>query len=229
MPKVLLVEDNPKVRKALSKILTGSGYFASEITKFHNYDEIIMDIQRINPDLVLLDLGLAELSGLELLRHLRAESNIPVIILTGNIAESNELLAMGFGADDYILKPYRSAILILRIAAVLRRTQHNDASKKINYQEATIDLGKGIIERKNSGQLKKVYLTKNEMIVLRCLLENRGEIVRRGLLMEELWNNQEYINDNALTVNVSRLREKFQKVGLGSCIETRKGLGYILL
>lgn len=224
MSKVLLVEDDPEIRKILREILESAGYEVSEILDFTRIDDIKNEILALSPDLVLLDLGLAGLSGLELLRRLRSESDLAVIILTGNDTESNELLAMGYGADDFILKPYRSELLLLRIRAVLRRLNSHVGSEQYQFAGAKIDLARGVIIREN----RRIHLTKNEMIILRQLLEEQGKIVPRETLMTELWNNQEYINDNALTVNVSRLRTKLQKITGENAIETHKGLGYSL-
>lgn len=225
MARVLIIEDEPEIRRILGEILTGAGYDVLKITKFTSLDQISAEISELWSDLILLDLGLAGLSGLELLRRLRETSNIPVIILTGNSTESNELLAMGYGADDFILKPYKSELLLLRIRAVLRRTLEHQQPKIYNFAGTEIDLARGVISCHN----RRVHLTKNEMIILRQLLEERGKIVSRETLMTELWNNQEYINDNALTVNISRLRTKLEKLTGRNTIETHKGLGYSLM
>lgn len=225
MTRVLIIEDEPEIRRVLGEILVGAGYEALEIANFENLDQISTEVGELQPDLILLDLGLAGLSGLELLRRLRSTSNIPVIIFTGNSTESSELLAMGYGADDFILKPYKSEILLLRIRAVLRRTMEGAHQDIYNFAGARIDLARGAI----SFQKRRIHLTKNEMVILRQLLEERGGIVSRETLMTELWNNQEYINDNALTVNVSRLRTKLEKLIGRNVIETHKGLGYSLV
>lgn len=225
MARVLIIEDEPEIRRILGEILTGAGYDVLKITKFTSLDQISAEISELWSDLILLDLGLAGLSGLELLRRLRETSNTPVIILTGNSTESNELLAMGYGADDFILKPYKSELLLLRIRAVLRRTLEHQQPKIYNFAGTEIDLARGVISCHN----RRVHLTKNEMIILRQLLEERGKIVSRETLMTELWNNQEYINDNALTVNISRLRTKLEKLTGRNTIETHKGLGYSLM
>ena len=142
--------------------------------------------------------------------------------LTSSGMEMDEVLSMSYGADDYITKPYNPQILLLRIAAVLKRFEGTNGP--IKFHNLQVDLNKGVIE----SDQKRILLTKNEMIIFGHLLSHRGEIVTRDDLMTDLWNNHEYINDNALTVNVSRLRGKFKTLGMGEAIETRKGLGYIL-
>lgn len=137
------------------------------MSEFCNFNAILSNIHEQNPDLVLLDLGLAGLSGLELLRRLRQKSNIAVIILTGNTAESNELLAMGYGADDFMSKPYNPELLLLRIRAVLRRSLGNGQHDIYRFCGAEIDLARGVILH----GIRRIHLTKNEMIILRQLLE----------------------------------------------------------
>lgn len=219
-----MIEDDLGIRQILGKILLGANYDVSEVADFDNFEGILANIRELHPDLILFDLNLAGLSGLELLRLLRTKQNIPVIILTGDDAESSELLAMGYGADDFILKPYKPELLLLRIRAVLRRTMDGGHGDNYRLGAVEIDLARGVMVHGG----RRVHLTKNEMIILRQLLDERGKIVPRETLMTELWNNQEYINDNALTVNVSRLRAKLEKVTGAKVIETHKGLGYSL-
>lgn len=219
-----MIEDDPGIRQALGEVLRGANYDVSEVANFDNFEGILANIRESHPDMILLDLNLAGLSGLELLRLLRTKQNTPVIILTGNDAESSELLAMGYGADDFILKPYKPELLLLRIRAVLCRTMDGGHGDNYRLGAVEIDLARGVMVHGG----RRVHLTKNEMIILRQLLDERGKIVPRETLMTELWNNQEYINDNALTVNVSRLRAKLEKMTGAKTIETHKGLGYSL-
>lgn len=224
MSRLLVIEDDTSVRRLLCDLLSGAGYEVSQITDFHSLDQTLSTTQIYNVDLILLDLGLDGLSGLELLRSLREKSSTPVIILTGNTTEANELLAMGYGADDFISKPYHPELLLLRIRAVLRRASGKARSEVYHFAGMEIDLARGVIMQNG----RRIHLTKNEMLILRQLLEAHGKIVSREALMTELWNNQEYINDNALTVNISRLRTKLEKFADGETIRTHKGLGYSL-
>ncbi len=224
MASILLVEDDLGIRQVLGEILRGANYDVSKVVDFGNFEGILANIRELHPDLILLDLNLVGLSGLELLRLLRTKQNTPVIILTGDDAESSELLAMGYGADDFVLKPYKSELLLLRIRAVLRRTMEGGRGDSYRLGAVEIDLARGVMVHGG----RRVHLTKNEMIILRQLLDEQGKIVSRETLMTELWNNQEYINDNALTVNVSRLRAKLEKISGTKAIETHKGLGYSL-
>ncbi len=219
MKNILIVEDEQTICSELSNLLKNAGYNPLIIQDFQNIKE---EILKLNPDLVLLDINIPYLNGENVLKDLRKESNIPVIMVTSRNQETDEVLSMSYGADDYITKPYNPTILLLRIAAVLKRSNQ---SKDIQiYKELEINTKKGIIKRKNI----EIILTKNEMIILNYLLSNQNRIVTRDELMTDLWNNNEYINDNALTVNISRLRAKLKEIGYEYAIETRKGLGYVL-
>lgn len=241
MAKILVIEDDTVMREELARLLEGSGYQALTLPLFENEtgtidpQSVARQILERQPNLLLLDINLPHLSGVAILKALRAQSDLPVIMVTGNSADSDQVLSMSFGADDHVTKPYNPNILLLRIAAVLKRVE--SSPNLLEFRGLKIDLGRGTIEQLDArGDLdfaqkrrpKRILLTKNEMIILGHLLEAKGEIVTRDALMTDLWNNHEYINDNALTVNVSRLRHKLGLLGAGDAIETRKGLGYIL-
>lgn len=224
MQKILIIEDEEVMRQGLADLLHSSGYEPAvlELPVNATLSELIEQIIASQPQLILLDINLANLNGELLLKTLRSKSEIPVIMVTSSSQEMDEVLSMSYGADDYIVKPYNPQILLLRIAAVLKRLEGNTGP--IKFHNLIIDLTRGVVEGVN----KRILLTKNEMIILAHLLNHQGEIVTRDALMTDLWNNHEYINDNALTVNISRVRAKLKALGLGDSIETRKGLGYVL-
>ncbi len=220
MKKIMIVEDDREVREEMRSLLENSGYEALVVENFENcLDTIIAS----NSDLVLLDINIPYLNGEELLKQLRKESSVPVIMVTSKVSETDEALSISYGADDYITKPYNPNILLLRIGAVLKR--YNGDLNLLTYRDLKINISKGLIEKED----KKIILTKNEMIIFCYLLNHQNTIVTRDELMTDLWNNDEFINDNALTVNISRLRSKLKSVGYSDAIETRKGQGYILL
>ena len=221
MKKILIIEDDESVRKELKELLNNAGYDALILD---DYTNMLDDILSIHPDLILLDINIPYMNGEVLLKNLRKVSNIPVIMVTSKNTEIDEVLSMSYGADDYITKPYNPTILLLRIGAVLKRGEKN-ITDVIEYHDLSIEVKRGIVKKDE----KEVILTKNEMIIFLYLYERKGSIVSRDELMTELWNNDEYINDNALTVNISRLRNKFRELGVEDAIETRKGQGYILL
>lgn len=221
MKKILIIEDDESVRSELKELLSNAGY---EALALEDYTNMLEDILMIRPDLVLLDINIPYMNGEVLLKTLRKESDIPVIMVTSKNTEIDEVLSMSYGADDYITKPYNPTILLLRIGAVLKRGEKNIIDV-ILYHDLSIEIKKGIVKKSS----EEIVLTKNEMIIFLYLYERMGSIVTRDELMTELWNNDEYINDNALTVNISRLRSKLRELGVEDAIETRKGLGYILL
>ena len=200
MKKILIIEDDENLCRELADLLTNSGYEAAVLKDF---SDALGEIRRAEPDLILLDINIPVCNGEMLLKDLRKESDVPVIMVTSRSGEADEVLSMSYGADDYITKPYNPTILLLRIGAILRRTE-------------------------SSGE-EEISLTKNEMLIFRMLLSNRERIVSRDELMTELWNNSEFINDNALTVNISRLRAKLAEAGCEDAIVTRKGQGYLLV
>lgn len=219
MKKIMIVEDDTSISRELKNLLTNSGYEVEVLTDFQNSKEIILQSKS---DLILLDINIPSLNGELLLKELRKNTNIPIIMVTSRVSEADEVLSMSYGADDYITKPYNPTILLLRIQAIFKRIEEREPIQK--YRGLIINLNRGTIESEDT----KSILTKNEMIIFQNLLNNKGKIVSRDSLMTDLWNNEEYINDNALTVNMSRLRSKLTEFGISDAIETRKGEGYIL-
>ena len=220
MKKIIIVEDEEMIASELKNLLINDGYNAIVLKKFNNAKE---EILKSNSDLVLLDINIPSINGQSLLKSIRKESNVPVIMLTSRVSETDEVLSMSYGADDYITKPYNPTILLLRIQNLFKRLEHTIDILK--YRDIDVDIGRGNLSLNG----ETVELTKNEMIIFNYLLSNKNRIVTRDELMTNLWNNEEYINDNALTVNISRLRSKLASLGYDNSIETRKGQGYILL
>lgn len=220
MKKIAIVEDDKVIKEELAKLLTNYSYEVCFVKDFQNTKNEILSYK---PDLVLLDINIPYINGELVLKELRKESNVPVIMVTSKTGDSDEVLSMSYGADDYITKPYNPTILLLRISAIFKRCEKT--SDVVSYKDLRINLNKGIVSNKE----KEVILTKNENIILGYLLSNKERIVSRDELMTDLWNNEEYINDNALTVNISRLRAKLALLTKDEIIETRKGVGYILV
>ena len=219
MKKILIVEDDTSISEELKNLLDNAGYNGVILKDFENSYE---EIKRENPDLILLDINIPKLNGEMLLQKIRKESNVPIIMVTSKNTETDEVLSLSYGANDYITKPYNPTILLLRINNLFKRIENkNDI---LTYNDLTVDPKKGIIK----SDKEELILTKNEMIIFTFLLANRGNIVTRDDSMTDLWNNDSYINDNALNVNISRLRTKLNDFGYEDAIETRKGQGYIL-
>ena len=222
MKKILILEDEEAIRDELVILLSTSGYSAEGLTSFENSVE---DILKAAPDMVLLDINLPHKNGKDILKELRTKSDVPVIMVTSSDAERDELVSIGYGADDYITKPYNPTLLLLRMGNIFKRLG-GSSSDIAEYGDVSIDFRRSMIIAKDGSE---TVLSKNEMLILSFLYNNKGQIVSRDDLMTDLWNNSEYLNDNALTVNISRLRSKLADAGMENAIETRKGQGYILL
>ena len=215
----MIIEDETTLRDELSVLLKNAGYEPIAVTDYSNVSE---QMKSANSDLILLDINLPNVNGETLLQDFRKSSDTPVIMLTSRTTEIDEVLSMSYGADDYITKPYNPTILLLRISAVLKRSAKAGSVQK--YHDVEVSTVKGSLTRNGSEQI----LTKNEMMIFQQLLDRQGEIVTRDELMTALWDNDEFVNDNALSVNVSRLRGKLAELGLLDAIETRKKQGYVL-
>ena len=220
MKKIMIVEDDKVIAEELYNLLVNSNYDACILNDFTNAKA---EILKSGVDLILLDINIPILNGEILLKEIRKESNVPVIMVTSKSEETDEVLSYSYGADDYIIKPYNPTILLLKIAAIFKRCELN--SNIISYKDLSFDIGKGIVKNKNA----EVILTKNEIIIFSLLLNHQDRIVSKDEIMTDLWNNDEYINENALTVNISRLRAKLLELGYENIIETRKGIGYRII
>ena len=223
MNKIMIVEDDESISSELKELLQKSGY---EVVVLQDFNNSLNEILRVAPDLLLLDINIPYMNGELLLQSLRKSTNTPVIMVTSKNSETDEALSISYGADDYITKPYNPNILLLRIGAVLKRikTNYGANSNKLSYRDLLFDVQKGIIKKDSI----EIVLTKNEMIIFSYLLSHKNTIVTRDELMTTLWDNTEFVNDNALTVNISRLRNKLKEIGYEDAIDTRKGQGYIL-
>ena len=219
MKRILLIEDDTALRNELEILLRNAGYEAVSVTDF---SDTLRQMKGSGADLILLDINLPGTDGETLLRELRRVSDTPVIMLTSRTGEIDEVLSMSSGADDYITKPYNPTILLLRISAILRRA--NKAGTAASYRDLDFSPVSGSIRCGENEQI----LTKNEAILFQLLLSHQGEIVSRDEMMTALWDNDEFVNDNTLSVNMSRLRAKLGALGYPEAIETRKKQGYVL-
>lgn len=207
MPKILIIEDDEKLREELKIFLNKNGYNAITLTTF---DNTIQDILQTNPDLILLDINLPNTDGEYICKEIRKQSNMPIIIVTSRDNELDELLSINNGADHYITKPFNIHILLAKIGSLLRRTNMQEVNDKIDEKDGKI-----------------IELTKNEYKIFKYLVQNRGKIVSREDIMECLWESESFIDDNTLTVNITRLRNKLEELELKELLETKRGRGYI--
>jgi two-component system, OmpR family, response regulator protein GraR len=218
--KILIVEDDIELRNELKLLLDDNGYEAMILPSFYNAKE---EILAIDLDLVLLDIKIPNINGQQLLKELRKESDVPVIMVTSKDSELDEVLSMSYGADDYITKPYNPALLLLHIEALFRRM--NKINNIQSYRGVKVNPLKSTLENGD----KELLLSKNEMSIFYFLLNNQGEIVTRNQIMNHLWGEDKFIDDNTLTVNITRLRKKLESIELKGVIETRREQGYILI
>lgn len=219
--KILIVEDDENICRELKCYLSNFGY---EVTVIQNFSNVAVDILNENPDLVLLDVNLPGENGITICEQVRETSQLPIIFVTGNNTSMDELNCILRGGDDYISKPYELPILMARIASVLKRTlgKADSEALKSEYKGVWFDIGAAQISKGT----QKRELTKNEFKILCCLYQHKGEVVSRANLIDYLWDNQVFIDDNALSVNITRLRNKLEEIGASDFIETKRGLGY---
>ncbi len=220
MSKVLIIEDEEKLRNELGTFLKNNGY---EVELLNNFNDTLNYLINSKVDLILMDINLPNIDGESLCKEYRKTSNTPIIIVTSKNTELDELISINYGADDFITKPYNPQILLARIERIIKRT--SDKKNIIKYKELELDISKSLI----INDTKSLEVTKNELKILCNLLNNKGHIVSRDELMDYLWDNDEFIDDNTLTVNINRLRNKLDELGLKNIIETRRGQGYIIL
>lgn len=221
MQTILIVEDDPVIREELQLLLKNEGYRALALEEF---TDLPGQVRTQNADLLLLDLGLPGRDGLSLCADIRRESAMPIVIVTSRDSTVEELRALSLGGDDYITKPYNIPVLLARIKAVLRRSGGPAEPEILEAAGLRLDLTKGQVW---AGE-RRVELSRNELQILAHLLRRAGEIVSRADLIEALWDSQIYIDDNTLSVNMTRLRSKLDSIGCPGCIKTRRGMGYQL-
>lgn len=222
MQKILIVEDDEKLRNELKKFLENNGYEVLILQKFHNP---VPNILNKNADLILLDINLPYSDGEYICKEIRKTSNVPIIMVTSRDNEIDELVSLNYGADQYVTKPYNIQILLAKISGLLKRTQSfNTNQDKINCKGFILNISKSTIEKDE----QKIELTKNELKILHFLIKNREKIVSREEIMDCLWESETFIDDNTLTVNMTRLRGKLNELGFNDMIETKRGQGYIL-
>ena len=220
--KIFIIEDEEKIRIELSELLNRYGYEASYSNDFENIVEIALES---NSHIILLDINLPYYDGYYICREIRKKSNIPIIVVTSRNSEVDELMSMNLGADDFVTKPYNTQILLARISSLLRRTYQNMDLEIFEFKGLKYSMSTSEMEFDNN----KVELTKNESRILYTLIKNKEKIVSRNELMKSLWQNDEFVDDNTLTVNINRLRKKLEEVGAVDYLQTKRGQGYILI
>ena len=219
--KILIVEDEPLIRNELTILLQSNGY---ETAAPDEFSDVTGQIKAEQPHLILLDIKLPGTSGFSLCTQIRTFSEVPIIFVTSCNTDMDELNSIMLGGDAFITKPYNTAILLAKIASLLRRAYPVQQSEQMACGGAVLRLESSSLDY--HGQ--SVELTKNELKILYYLFKNAGKICARGDLVEFLWDNQLYVDDNALSVNINRIREKLAGIGLTDFIKTKHRQGYTI-
>ena len=221
MFKIFIVEDELTIRTELKTLLEKYGY---ECITTDDFTSVLSAIEATSPHLILLDINLPHFDGYHICREIRSHSQIPIIIVTSRNSDVDELMSMNLGADDFITKPYHTQILLARIAALLKRSYHTDHESQLEHNGVILSLSDSTITA--NGQTAE--LTKNELKILHLLMQNKGTIQSRDELINALWQTDEFIDDNTLTVNINRLRKKLESIGVTNYLKTKRGMGYIV-
>lgn len=221
--KIGIIEDDPVLNRELEYYLNTHGLKA-QVLPPESYTQ--SGILQSGCHLLLLDIGLPGTDGIQLCKELRQASDLPVIMLTSQNTEMTELLSIMSGADDFVSKPFSPQILLARIEALLKRTyRENSREQAVTFGALRFDPARGRI----SGPEGEAELTRNELIILQHLISGKGEIVSRDTLINALWDDRQFVDDNTLTVNVTRIKGKLEQVGIHNAIATKRGMGYQLL
>ena len=222
MYKILIIEDDEIIAKSIEKEMNNWGFVAKKVT---NFQDIIPEFVEFNPQLVLLDITLPFFNGYHWCSEIRKLSKVPIVFISSASDNMNIVMAMNMGGDDFISKPFDLHVLIAKIQAILRRTyDFSTSSNLLEHRGAILNINDNSISYNG----EKVELTKNEYKILQTLLENKNKTVSRDNLMIKLWETDNYVEENTLNVNVTRLRKKLESIGLNNFIKTKKGLGYII-
>lgn len=222
MYKILIVEDDLIIAKTVKNHIKSWGF---EVECVNDFKDVLATFVSYNPQLVLLDIALPFFNGYHWCSEIRKVSKVPIIFISSASDNMNIVMAMNMGGDDFIAKPFDLNVLTAKVQALLRRTY--DFTGQTNLLEH-----KGLILNISDSTLnfnnRKIELSKNENKIMQILLENKGKAVSRDTIMTRLWETDSYIDDNTLTVNITRLRKKLQEAGLSNFIATKKGVGYMV-
>lgn len=222
MYKILIVEDDFVIAKSLQSHLRSWGYEVEVVTDFQ---QVMQTYIAFDPQLILLDISLPFMNGFTLCSEIRKVSKVPIMFISSASDNMNIVMAINMGGDDFIAKPFDINILTSKVQALLRRAyDFTGQSNLIEHNGAILNTSDGTL----TYQGKKIDLTKNDLKILHLLLENKGRTVTRDAIMTRLWETDSFIDDNTLTVNMTRLRKKLEGIGLQDFITTKKGIGYLV-
>ncbi|MFH0070841.1 response regulator transcription factor [Peribacillus sp. NPDC056705] len=222
MFNIMLIEDDVTLFQEVKERLSQWSYTVHGVQDF---SQVLQEFTALHPDLVIIDIQLPKFDGFHWCRMIRSHSNVPIIFLSSRDHPTDMVMSMQLGADDYIQKPFHFEVLVAKLQATLRRVYNYNAERTELrvWRGATVEYVKNTISTPDGAAL----LTKNEMLILKLLIERKNEIVSRDELIKNLWDNEHFVSDNTLTVNVNRLRKKLETIGLDPYIETKVGQGYM--
>ena len=220
MKKILIIEDDFKLIEYITEYFSAHDF---NVIGVEDFNDVIGKIEWEKPDLIILDINLPKFDGIYYLRLIRKKYNIPIIILSARSEESEQIRGIELGADDYITKPFSMGILFAKVNAIFRRNTEAIIPEQINVGN--------LILLEESMKLKcrekVIELTKNEYLLLKSLMKSAEKVISREELLEAIWNNESFVDDNTLTVNITRTRKKLSKLGLNDVIITKRGVGYV--
>ncbi|PIC79102.1 DNA-binding response regulator [Sporosarcina sp. P18a] len=220
---IMLIEDDQTLSEEIKERLTQWSYSVAGIEDFGN---VLQEFTEIKPDLVIIDIQLPKFDGFHWCRMIRTHSNVPIIFLSSRDHPTDMVMSMQLGADDFVQKPFHFDVLIAKIQAILRRVYNYSADQTLEVKtwcDAAVDFLKGTLTNEKG----TIELTKNEIYILKVLIERKNEIVSREEIITSLWDDERFVSDNTLTVNVNRLRKRIAEIGLVDVIETKVGQGYM--
>ncbi|GGA90889.1 response regulator transcription factor [Ornithinibacillus halotolerans] len=225
MFKILLIEDDLSLYNEIQERLAQWSY---DVYGINDFSRVMKEFTEVNPDLVIIDIQLPKFDGFHWCRKIRSHSKVPIIFLSSRDHPTDMVMAMQLGADDFVQKPFHFEVLIAKVQAVLRRVYNYSMEQQVMikvWNNATVDYVKGTVQHRSG----TIELTKNEIHILKVLLEHTNQIVSREELIKRLWDDERFVSDNTLTVNVNRLRKRLEEIGLGKYIETKVGQGYMAI
>lgn len=222
--RIYLVEDDEMLAEEIDRLLKKWGY---DVLIAKMFDNILDEFMAIQPHVILMDVNIPSFDGFHWCKKIREISGVPIIYISSRDSSMDVIMGMNNGGDDYLSKPFDNAVLVAKLQAIIRRTYEYSfrEPRVLRCQGLTVHLDEALASYNN----KKIELTKNELKILILLIENQGKIVTREALMRSLWDDEIYVNENTLTVNVNRVRFKLEELGLKSLITTKKGMGYVIL
>ena len=220
--KILVIEDDFSIFEQLQERFK---HWSFDVVGVEDFKQVMSVFEREQPQLVMIDIQLPAFDGFHWCREIRAVSNVPILFLSSRDHPMDMVMAMQMGADDFVQKPFHMDVLVAKVQALLRRTYdyQEPAVEETKWLDAIIDYDRALVQYGGT----QVELTKNELFILKVLVKSKGIIVSRDELMRKLWDDERFVNDNTLTVNVNRLRQRLEEIGLIDVIVTKKGLGYM--